>query len=292
MITSGVKTRTVYGYPGNFGPDIRTVGVRNAPLRPLTPPSESSSPSSTTTTTGSHDLRYACVELPPNEAKAVMGTVAVALRGECSFVTKARNVQKAGGLGLVVLDSPEAMIRKITAKKKGFRFGWGHTMEEYSEGEAWEGVDTSRDDITAMNWQVMADDGTGEDIFLPVALIKDRQAKYLYRLLLSPEAHSKDGLMVQMSPDENLGVQPLATLDFHSSAAGKEEQHQQQQSPPTVDNIFTQFVEGVSQRLGFGSSSSSSSSKIPAVQASHEDFGSAPEADEPPRRKRRGEGGG
>jgi hypothetical protein len=50
-------------------------------------------------------LGLACEPLSPANALAVRGNIALVSRGECPFVNKARNVQSAGAIGMIVADN-------------------------------------------------------------------------------------------------------------------------------------------------------------------------------------------
>jgi len=261
MMTSGCKAKALVSYPGHFGPDIRTVGAVVAPLRLL---SGGSDWAHTT-----EDNHLACKPLSGSEAQAVMGAVALVFRGECSFVTKARHLQIAGAVGVVVLD-----VGKKLSSSAGRHLGWSQLLDDeedvvVEEYDPWEGVDAGHGDVSPASWQVMADDGTGADIRIPVTLVTGKQAKTLYRILLSPEASSGEGITMQMTADESLGSQPLATVDMLSQNSDK---------PPLVDSIFMSFVDGVQKMLG----AQGAESRIPGgkngdsqklvVHASHEEF--------------------
>jgi hypothetical protein len=51
------------------------------------------------------NLGLACTALDANNTRAVAQRIAVVLRGTCTFVTKAANVQAAGALGMIVIDN-------------------------------------------------------------------------------------------------------------------------------------------------------------------------------------------
>lgn len=50
-------------------------------------------------------LGLACAPLNRQNARAVRGNIALVSRGSCGFVDKARNVQKAGAIGMIVADN-------------------------------------------------------------------------------------------------------------------------------------------------------------------------------------------
>jgi hypothetical protein len=51
------------------------------------------------------NLGLACTPLDANNTRAVAQRIAVVLRGTCTFVTKAANVQAAGAMGMIVIDN-------------------------------------------------------------------------------------------------------------------------------------------------------------------------------------------
>ena len=53
---------------------------------------------------GSNGLGLACTQLNSANARAVRGNIALVDRGTCDFVVKARNVQAAGAIGMVLAD--------------------------------------------------------------------------------------------------------------------------------------------------------------------------------------------
>lgn len=106
-----------------------------------------------------HDLNdkevdYACKPLPPNtldfESSPDQYPIVMVERGNCTFVTKARNVQRVGGLFALI-------------------------------------VNNNDDDIDKM---ILSDDGTGSDIYIPTVLISKKDGemlkKYMYDNRNSP----------------------------------------------------------------------------------------------------------
>eukprot|EP00943_MAST-04B_sp_MAST-4B-sp1_P000694 g694.t1 len=76
-------------------------------------------------------------------------------RGDCSFVAKARNVERAGGAAMIVMDK-----------------GGTSYVDEHGETVSVESLQENE------NFQ-MADDGTGEDITIPSLLISERYGNKL-----------------------------------------------------------------------------------------------------------------
>lgn len=82
-------------------------------------------------------------------------------RGNCTFVTKARNVQRAGGLFAIIINNED------------------------------EDIDMS----------ILVDDGTGSDIYIPTALISkndgEKIKKYMQVNINSPEVLSQIVLSIE-----------------------------------------------------------------------------------------------
>jgi len=180
----------VLGYPANFGPELRHVGPTYGFLVPLLPPSR---PPSTPTLSakeeeeggkeeeieegkgfGTGSYGQACEEFTEEEKKGMEGNVVVVERGGCSFVSKVRRVQAAGGVGVVVLDlrsvPPSSSFPPSSSPSMSTEGKEEEGGGEGGGGGGGGGGGTETDSIFS-TWQVMHDDQTGSDIVIPSTLL-------------------------------------------------------------------------------------------------------------------------
>ena len=98
------------GFPGHFGTDLRQTGpVYGFLAIPRNASSSSGAAAAAREWRGKDAAGFfvghdGCDPFPPEEAARVRGRVAVLLRGGCSFLSKARRVEEAGGIGAILVD--------------------------------------------------------------------------------------------------------------------------------------------------------------------------------------------
>lgn len=94
------------------------------------------------------DADYACKPLPSNtldyESSPDQYPIVMVERGNCTFVTKARNVQRIGGLFALIVNNNDENINKM----------------------------------------ILSDDGTGSDIYIPTVLISKKDGERLKKYMI------------------------------------------------------------------------------------------------------------
>jgi hypothetical protein len=159
--------------------------------------------------------RKGCGGFISAERAAMKGKVVVVQRGGCSFVAKARNAQQAGCVGLLVVDleeqdeyNPAPMSNMLPRTAGGVKAGVptkpaggdarGAKQQRSLRGShGWSSVGSRDSDTDPENFLpggaasaafllTMADDGTGDDVYIPAGLIGKAAGVDLLRMAQVP----------------------------------------------------------------------------------------------------------
>ena len=186
---------------------------------------------------GTGSFSEACVGFTEEEKEGMKGNVVVVERGGCSFVSKARRVQAAGGVGLVVLDLrnvspslPASPSVQPSEEEGGGGGGGGGEGGGGGNGGGGEAATSAAAAAAAAaknsvysTWEMMGDDKTGGDISIPSTLLGGENAWLVFQkgylplppflLPLLPEAQKGEGgreggrVLVRMGAEDMMALE-------------------------------------------------------------------------------------